>query len=644
MSFNRQLAAIMFTDIVGYTSMMQEDEDTTFQLLTKNRSIQRPLIEEHGGRWVKELGDGILATFTTVSDAVICAGKIMRACEPVERLQLRIGIHHAEVIFQDEDVFGDGVNIAARIQAIAPVNRIYITESVHKNIANKKGFQSKFVKEEFLKNVNESVKLYEVTVEETTNNSYPHSLHFDTPSISAKSIAVLPFVNMSNDPEQEYFSDGMAEEILYSLGHIRDLKVAGRTSSFQFKNKHTDAREIGEKLGVSTVLEGSVRKHGNRLRINVELINARDGYRLWSQQFERNTDDVFAIQGEIAMAVTKKLKGTLVKQDLKPFIKLHTSNTEAYELYLKGRFYINKRGSAIIKGIEYFRQAIETDPGFALAHTGYADAILLAVFYGLVPPLKFVELAKASGEKAMSLDPTLCEPYCTMGYYSCFARNWKDTEKYFRKSLEINPAYTQAHCWYGLNYIAWIKGDFSEAEKHGQAAIKLEPLNAGCLGIYGAILDAAGKFSDALNHFQTGLELDPNSFLCLLFKGQAHQALSQYDEAIATFEHLMNCSNRHCFVQGELIATYSYMGNREKAEMLYKDLKARSEKEYIVPTALGISAAFLDDFDEAFQYFDQGVKQGDPLLMTLKYAHWINKKLQEDERFQVLLKKIGFPG
>jgi adenylate cyclase len=643
MSFNRQLAAIMFTDIVGYTSMMQEDEDTTFHLLSRNREIQRPLIEQHGGRWVKEIGDGILATFTTISDAVTCAGKIISACKPVHQLQLRIGIHHAEVIFQDEDVFGDGVNIAARIQAIAPVNGIYVTESVHKNITNKKGFHSRFVREEILKHINESVRLYEVTVEENHTHSLANNFHISKPQVSDKSIAVLPFVNMSNDPEQEYFSDGMAEEILYSLGQIKDLKVAGRASSFQFKTKHTDVKEIGEKLGVNTVLEGSVRKQGKRLRINVELINTKDGYRLWSERYERDMDDVFAMQDEIALAITKKLKVTLLKKNLKANTKTLTRNTEAYEMYLKGRFHINRRGMSILKGIDYFQQAIEIDPDFALAHTGLADATLLAAFHGMVPPSQVIEKAKLSADKALKLDPSLCEPYCSLGYYSCLVRNWKDTEYYFKKSIEINPEFTQAHYWYGLNYLTWVKGDFDEAKVHGLTSIQLEPLSPICFGIYGGILNAAGKFEQAIAVCNEGAELDPDSFLCHLYIGHARRSLHQYEQSLAVLEHLLPRSGRHCFVVGAMIATYIKMGNVEKAQQLRHELKERSQKEYIVSTAIAISAALLDDFDEAMKYFEKGLQEGEPLLLTLKYEHWISEKMQEDVRFRNLLNLIGFP-
>src|SRR5688572_8873379 len=315
MSQTRQLAAIMFTDIVGYTALMGDDEQKAFELLKKSRELQKPLIEQNNGRWIKELGDGILASFYTVTDAVLCAGTIQQTCSSTPNLQLRIGIHLGEVIFEDNDVFGDGVNIASRLQAIAPVGGIWVSESVHNNISNKKGFRSQFVREENLKNVKEPVRIYEVSVDVAEQAATVISSAREIKVSPAKSIAVLPFVNMSNDPEQEYFSDGMAEEIINSLSHLKDLNVAGRTSSFQFKGKNLDLRQIGKKLNVSYVLEGSVRKQGDRLRITGQLVNVDDGYHIWSEKFDRQINDVFAIQDEIALAITEKLLDSLLKKD-----------------------------------------------------------------------------------------------------------------------------------------------------------------------------------------------------------------------------------------------------------------------------------------------------------------------------------------
>ncbi|HEU0111621.1 MAG TPA: adenylate/guanylate cyclase domain-containing protein, partial [Flavisolibacter sp.] len=258
MGQSRQLAAIMFTDIVGYTALMGVDEEMAFDLLNQNRQLQAPLIKKHGGKWIKELGDGILSTFSTVTDAVNCACSIMEGCRSIDALELRIGIHQGEVVFENNDVFGDGVNIASRLQSVAEIGTIFISETVRNNIANRKDIRTRFIKEEVLKHVKDPMRIYEVVTDEGPKEmSKGYFINEIKKEITEKSIAVLPFINMSNDPEQEYFSDGMAEEILNSLSHLKDLKVTGRTSSFQFKGKNMDLREVGKKLGVGAVLEGS---------------------------------------------------------------------------------------------------------------------------------------------------------------------------------------------------------------------------------------------------------------------------------------------------------------------------------------------------------------------------------------------------
>ncbi len=375
---SRQLAAIMFTDIVGYTALMGEDEQKAFEILNKNRKLQKPLIEQYGGRWIKELGDGVLASFNTVSDAVNAAIKIQEACKNAKDFQLRIGIHHGEVVFEEDDIFGDAVNIASRIQALAPIGGIWISESVHNNVSNKKEIKTKIVRAETLKNVKERILIYEVITNNDASDQSDLVSDKPTKKLPEKSIAVLPFVDMSSSHDQEYLGDGLAEEILNSIVHLNDLKVAGRTSSFQFKGKSIDLREVGEKLGVGVVLEGSVCKQGNRLRVTAQLINVEDGFHIWSQRYDRVMDDIFAIQDEIALAITEQLKITLIEKDREKITKTSTHNAEAYELYLKARFHLYRRGSSILKGLEYSKQAIAIDPNYALAHACYADANTLA--------------------------------------------------------------------------------------------------------------------------------------------------------------------------------------------------------------------------------------------------------------------------
>lgn len=645
MPSSRQLAAIMFTDIVGYTALMGEDEERAFELLRKNRELQKPLVEQYHGKWIKEIGDGVLASFPAATDAVSCACSILTGSREVKGLQLRIGIHLGEVVFENGDVYGDGVNIASRLQALAPINRIWISEAVHKNITNKKDISSHFIKTEILKNVKEPFSVYEVggPVAQTTYGGFTNNKEASK-THPQKSIAVLPFVNMSNDPEQEYFSDGLAEEILNSLANIQSLKVAGRTSSFQYKGKNIDLREIGQKLNVGAVLEGSVRKQSNKLRITAQLINVEDGYHLWSERYDRELDDIFAIQDEITLAITEKLKITLLDDDRGKLVKNYTQNAEAYELYLKGRFCLNRRGTSILTSMQLFQKAMELDPGFALPYVGFADANVLLANYGMASPKTVLPRAKEAAEKALALNPALCEPYCSLAFYfTCLEWNWKAAKQNFLTSIELNPYYADAHYKYAWNYLCWVEGRFDEAQKHGEMAIKLDPLSSVCYGIYSLVLHTSGQYTEALAVNKMGLELDPYSFICHMNNGNIYMAMQQYEEAIASFKSAMAISNRHPFAVNGLIWTYCILGKREEAQALMDELRQRSAKEYIASTFTGISAAYLGNIDEALQYLEKAYHDRDPIILTLKYESWVPATLKENPRFKQLLTRIGFP-
>src|ERR1043165_4267063 len=275
----RQLAAIMFTDIVGYTALMEQDEQLAKELRDRHRIVLQKEIPEHGGKILQYYGDGTLSTFDSALDAVECSIAIQRQLQLAPAIPIRIGIHTGDIVYEDNDIYGDGVNVSSRIQSLAVPGGVLISEKVYDEIKNHPDVITIPMGSFELKNVKKPVEVFALANEGLT---IPSEREIRTASFSSEvSIAVLPFVNMSNDPEQEYFSDGMAEEILNSLAHLEKLKVAGRTSSFQFKGQNIDLREVGEKLGVKTVLEGSIRKQGNRLRVTAQLVNVQDGFHLW---------------------------------------------------------------------------------------------------------------------------------------------------------------------------------------------------------------------------------------------------------------------------------------------------------------------------------------------------------------------------
>ena len=333
MSQHRQLSAILFTDIEGYTSLMQQSEQKAIMMRDRHRQVIQQEHKEFNGRVIQFTGDGTLSTFKSLVEAVKCALCMQQQFLQEPHVPVRMGLHIGDIIFNDQDIFGDGVNIASRIESLGVAGSILISDKANEELHNHPSLKTVSVGMYQFKNVKRAVEVFALnheglvkpapdsltgkTQEKQTAGETQKKHELDgqaVKNIPVKSIAVLPFLNIGNDPDQEYFSDGIAEEIINSLTNLKDLKVAGRTSSFKFRDNDLDLNELGKRLLVSTVLAGSVRKQGNRVRITAQLVNIEDGYQLWSEKYDREMDDVFAIQDDIAMAITKKLKLTLTEE------------------------------------------------------------------------------------------------------------------------------------------------------------------------------------------------------------------------------------------------------------------------------------------------------------------------------------------
>src|SRR5688572_4718547 len=474
MHSSRQLAAIMFTDIVGYTALMGKDEQKAFELLDKNRQIQKPIIEQHNGRWIKELGDGVMATFNTVSEAVNAAITIQQTCNASKQFQLRVRIHLGEVVFENDDVFGDGVNIASRIQAITHPGSIYISETVQNSISNKKEFETKFVKEEKLKNVKEAVKIYQVIAEGIVQHHlnigekikpkprvlvvavavaailiagyFVQKFFIDKQSLQGvtadesgdRSIAVLPFVDMSAGKDQEYFSDGLSEDLLNLLSKIPELKVIGRTSSFSFKGENEDLRIIGEKLGVAHILEGSVKKDGNKIRVTAQLIRTADGSHLWSERYDRDLEGIFKLQDDIASEVVKQLKLKFFTTNVTTTSSF--TNTEVYNLILQGDYFAEKRDKeSLAKALDFYRRALAIDSLNARSWAAVGTCYVLQSNWGWIDRNEGLQKARIAANKSIVLDDTQAKGLYVSGQVKMWNFDWAGAEAEFQKALKLEP-------------------------------------------------------------------------------------------------------------------------------------------------------------------------------------------------------------
>jgi len=458
-----------------------------------------------------------------------------------------------------------------------------------------------------------------------------------------KSIAVLPFVNMSADPENEYFSDGLTEEIINALTQLKDLRVAARTSSFMFKGQSTDIAEVGRKLKVNSVLEGSVRKVENKLRITAQLINVADGYHLWSEKFDRELGDVFAIQDEISLAIVDKLKVRLTPGEKAQLVGKQTVNLAAHEDYLKGRYFWNQRGAGLQKAVSFFQLAIAKDKNYATAYAGLADAYSLLGFYGYLPPKDVMPRAKEAALRALEIDEDLADAHCSLGYvYTIFDWEWEKARKEFLRALELNPSYGPAREWYSV--WLWFMGHVEEAIAEVRRGLETDPLSAYAHVQLGGVLLSAQKYEEASEALLQALELEPDFYSARSMLGIAYYLQSRVEDAILEIQKAVDMSNRNQWPVGFLGAVYAAIGDRTQAGEILAELEGRSRKEYIHANWIAQIYALLNEKDEAFDWLEKAFNERAPIMGSnaLKtYPGWFYNNLRDDSRFQDLLRRQG---
>jgi len=460
------------------------------------------------------------------------------------------------------------------------------------------------------------------------------------PPAAANSIAVLPFLNMSADPENEYFSDGMTEEIVHALSAVGSLRVASRTSSFAFKGATQNIRTIGEKLQVRTVLEGSVRRADTKLRVTAQLINAADGFHLWSATYEREMKDVFAIQDEIARAIVTALKLKLKDEPSLALVEPRTANVEAYALYLKARyFWRRKSASGLKKGIEYFQQAIAVDPGYSLAYAGLADSYIALGYYGYLPPKDVFPPAKAAADAAIRIDDGLAEAHTARACVSLlYDWDWLGAERGFQRAIELKQGYPTAHFWYAC-YL-WSVGRTEDSCEEASRALELAPLSLVGHANLGWALYFGRKFDAAIAQCRKSLELDPRYLFTYTVLGQAYVAASRYDEAIGALQSAVSFSGGLSFTTATLGYAYARAGKRREAKKVLQTLKQRSGAEYVPPFCVALVYAGLGDRDQAFACLDRAYEERSHWLAYLKTWPLVDD-LRADARFTALLGRVG---
>jgi adenylate cyclase len=543
-SYLRKLAAILYTDVAGYSRLTGADEVGTHKLLSEYLDLIAELIAQHHGQVVHYAGDAVLADFDMVSAALHCAVSIQRELAsrnedlPAERrVQFRIGVNLGEVIVDRNDIYGDGVNIAARLESLAEPGGICISESVRAAVGEQLPFTYEFLGEQQVKNIATPIRTYRVLLEgaQSKAKSQPNSGY-------RPSIAVLPFENLSGDPEQEYFVDGVTEDIITALSRVRWFFIIARHSAFAYKGRSMDVREVAKELGVQYIIEGSIRNAGNRIRVTAQLIDGSSGKSVWANRFDREYQDIFILQDELAETIVGALEPELGKAEREQARAKRPDNLHAWDLYQRGLWHLYHYTEEDIREAKrLFRKSLELDPGLGAAYSGLAEACYFRLVYGHSDsPDRDRKEALQSAQKAVALDYEDASAHCTLGRVLYVRREHDRAIPELETALEMNPSLAWGH--YGLGAAKVFSGRASEAFPHLETAIRLSPR-------------------------------DPNMGSFLVRMADAHLFTRNYEEAVYWARKALQQPNFQWSRFAVLLSALGHLGRQEEAATVLEQVR-----------------------------------------------------------------------
>jgi TolB-like protein/Tfp pilus assembly protein PilF len=459
--------------------------------------------------------------------------------------------------------------------------------------------------------------------------------------MSEKSIAVLPFENRSEDKANAYFAEGVQDEILTRLSKIADLKVTSHTSTQHYKSVPENPAEIAKQLGVAHILEGSVQKSGDAVRVNVQLLKAANNSHVWAETFDRKLTDIFSVESDVAKAIADQLRAHITRQEEQVIAAKPTKNIEAYDAYLRGRYFWNKRTSDGIKhAIEHFQQSIERDPDFALGHAGLADSYIALTFYNFAAPHETMPKAKESAIKALALDNTLAEAHASLAHILMnYDWNWSAAEKEFKRSIELKPDYATAHEWYAIHYLT-ATGRLEEAVQEMKKALELEPASLVMNTFMGATLYYAGRYDEAIDQCRRTIEMDPNFTVAHWYLGLAYEQKQVLDAATEEFKKAISLSGGSPLMKAALGRAYAKSQKEHEANEMLNELNGLSKQQYVSAYEVATIYVALGNNEEAFQLLEEAYAEHSFHLVYLNVSPQF-KPVSSDRRFQNLVQGIG---
>ena len=673
----RKLAAIMFTDMVGYTSLMQEDEDKARELVQRHRSLMKPLVEKHNGEVIQYVGDGTFCRFESAKEAVNSALEIQYVLKVEKELALRIGIHIGDVVVEGDEVYGDGVNVASRLEPLAEPGGICVSGEVYSLIKNQPDIHVTSGGTKELKNVKDPLDIYFVRVSTGEKSSAPGEAITSEKSIPRKfvyagaavialllvavwnlpffslgdrvleasgeirSIAVLPLENLSGDPDKEYFSDGMTEALIANIAKIRLLKVISRTSVMQYKGVRKSLPEIAKELNVDAILEGSVLYAEGEVRITVQLIRASTDEHLWANSYTDKLENIMILQSKIARAVADEVKLTLSPDEELKLSSNKKINPEAHEAFLRGKHFWNKRtGDGIKKALEYFQEAVNIEPLYALAHVGIAESYVLLHQYANLPSRETYPKGKAAALKALEIDPNLGEAHIAIAYaLTEHYWDWEAAGVEYKKGLELSPNYATGHQWYA-EFLTYV-GRHDEAKKEIKLAKELDPLSLVILLVESFVYHLSGDIESALRFMDRNIELYPDYGTMYYNKGDLHLGEGEYEEAAQIWFKAFEIDKVSTEVLDERREAFNLSGIKGLFKVF---LESNLKQEPINSYRVAVDYYVLGEYESSLDWFERAIEDRSFWMIQVKQEPLFSDPLfRSNPRFQAILKKMNFP-
>jgi len=634
----RQLAAIMFADIVGYTALMEEDEALALNLRHKLQKKLEHEVSSHYGRILDFRGDGALCTFSSSIEGIKAALALQIEMQLPPVVPLRIGIHVGDVVAEGNTIYGDGVNIASRLESLAIPGSIFFSGKVYDDIKNQKDLQTLLLGKYSLKNVKEPMDVYALSNSGIITPE-THYLEGKGQKVQSKCILVLPFVNLSNDPEQEYFSDGLTEELISSLARLRGMKIISRTTSMQYKGTKKDIRSIGREIGAGYIMEGSVRIQGNHLKITAQFVDADNDVYLWAESYKGNMEDIFDIQEKVSLKIVDALRIQLTGEEKHALHKRYTDDADAYQFYLQGRYHWNKRNEpGLNMALHFFEKSIKKDESYALAWAGLADTYSLMGEYTNISRRALLSKQMAAVNRALQLDSQLPEAHISLAISLMLNEwDWKNSEKEFKLGIKLNPNYATGRHWYA----EWLlyNGKFDEALHEISTAVELDPFSQGILKDKGIHFYYTRQYDKAIEIALKTLDLDPGFVPVHRLLSLAYQGKGLHDQAIKENQIWGSKTGNLIKTDISLAHLYAVAGRRQEVKNIIDRIEAHQlgSNDY---RGMALVYTAMEDKEKALEWLEKSYEKHEESLCSLNVDPKFDL-LHSEKRFDDLLKKLG---